>query len=736
MFPEPNSATVPLSVAVHRYFEVALYLLVFTGFGTLAATGGLDLATILLVGAALLFRGYLIARRRTWLVPEGWTAVLTVGYAAFYIADYFFISELFLNSTVHLVLFAMVLRLFSAQRSRDHYFLAVIAFLMVLAAAVLTVDSSFLLAFSAFMLMAVVTFILMEMDAAASKATIQSKESRDARAYRHMGMSLLATVPVIVTFILIGAAGIFFLLPRVSAGYLSAYKVNSDFSTGFSDRVELGRIGQIQQSSSVMMHIQIDGDIGGQYDLKWRGVALNIFDGKTWSNAHEERLVPRLSGGRFLLPQATYVQGAKTPASVLLHYRVLMEPIGSNVFFLANVPNSVQGNYSIVGSDAGGGVFDLDPQHPIGSYEATSNIMQPNADELRKSVRAYPADVLLNYLQLPAIDSRIAPLAEQITAGKNNDYDRAVALEAYLRTHFGYTLQLSRTTPRDPLANFLFERKQGHCEYFASSMAVMLRTLKIPSRVVNGFRSGEYNDLSSKYVVRASNAHSWVEVYFPEAGWVSFDPTPAGGPEMHSDWNRLSLYMDAMASFWREWVVNYDASHQENLGRSVFQNTRTTFQKLGDWARRHYNALLSSAHRAQDVASNSPAKWGSEAVIALGLILLAANLKRLGRMLRSINLARNPGKSPRMAASIWYERMVHMIARRGWRKSPAQTPAEFAGAIEDAGVRSLVENFNRHYENARFGDSAEDAIHLSEMYEEIVIAAPKVRSIRPSKVAR
>ena len=135
--------------------------------------------------------------------------------------------------------------------------------------------------------------------------------------------------------------------------------------------------------------------------------------------------------------------------------------------------------------------------------------------------------MLLNYLQLPRLDPRVAPLAEQITASEGNNYDKAVALERYLRTHFGYTLQLGRSAQRDPLAYFLFERKQGHCEYFASAMAVMLRTLRIPSRVVNGFRTGEFNDVTSQYLVRASNAHSWVEAYFPGYGWISFDPTPA-----------------------------------------------------------------------------------------------------------------------------------------------------------------------------------------------------------------
>jgi hypothetical protein len=155
--------TIPLSVAIGKYFEIALYLLAFTGFGTLASTGGLDLPTTLLVCGALLFRGYLLIKRKTLQISERWTTILTVVYIGFYVLDYFFLSGGFLNATVHLVLFVMIIRLFSAQRDRDQYFIAIIAFLMVLAAAVLTVDSIFLAAFAGFMLVAVVTVILMEM---------------------------------------------------------------------------------------------------------------------------------------------------------------------------------------------------------------------------------------------------------------------------------------------------------------------------------------------------------------------------------------------------------------------------------------------------------------------------------------------------------------------------------------------------------------------------------------------
>jgi hypothetical protein len=717
----PTTSKIPLPAAVQRYFEVALYLLVFTGFGTLASTGGLDTVTVLLVSSALLFRGYLLATRRTLLIPERWTTALTLGYAGFYLLDYFLISGAFLGTTVHLVLFVMVVRLFSAQRDRDHYFLSVIAFLMVLAAAVLTVNSIFLLAFTGFMLMAVATFILMEMRRASANATIAAKDSPDARAYRQMALSLSLIAPGIVLCILLGAAGIFFLLPRVSAGYLNAYTPGSDLSTGFSDHVELGRIGQIQQSATVVMHIQIDGDKSGTFDLKWRGVTLNLFDGRVWSNPHQRYLAPRLSGNTFTLsPHHVPAEGLRPAGpSRPIHYKVLMEPMGTNVFFLAATPSTLTGNYRLVAMDDGGAAFNLDPEHPISTYEAASNVAQPDPAQLRGAYGTYPPSVQSSYLQFPALDPRIPLLAQQITAQADNNYDRAVAIDRYLQTHYGYTLQLSRTLPRDPLAEFLFERKQGHCEYFASSMAIMLRTLRIPTRVVNGFRTGEFNDLTSQYLVRESDAHSWVEAYFPGYGWISFDPTPAGSPEASTGWRRLRLYTDALASFWREWVVNYDLGHQQHLAFSSTHSSRELLQTLQTWARRKYQALLTSAHRAQDTLEKSPLGWGVKGILVIVLLLLGGNATRLWRSVRKFRLAAHPGKSPQLAATIWYERMTRLVARHGWRKSPVQTPGEFVISIDDTAIREQVEEFTRRYESARFGESSEDAAKLPDLYEEI-----------------
>jgi hypothetical protein len=322
-------------------------------------------------------------------------------------------------------------------------------------------------------------------------------------------------------------------------------------------------------------------------------------------------------------------------------------------------------------------------------------------------------------LLLPTFDPRVRALAEQITAKSSTPAEKAASIENYLRLHYGYTLQLPKTMPRDPIANFLFERRQGHCEYFASSMAIMLRTIGIPSRVVNGFSGGEFNEITSEYVVRASDAHSWVEAYLPGEGWVEFDPTPSAGVEAHASWSRLMQYMDAMQSFWREWVVNYDFGHQLRLTQEANRGSREIVAKAQSWGHEKYQKLLDWARRTEDRIGDSTVKWGLRALAALVLALVAASVPRVMQFVRRFRVARRPERSPQVAATIWYERMLKQTAGRGWEKSPAQTPEEFAVEISDRELQRRVANFIEHYESARFGKSAEDAEQLPALYEEI-----------------
>jgi len=719
--------------AIERYFNVSLFLLVLSGFGTLASTGGLDLPAVSLVSFALIFRGYLLVTQREFVIPDRWTTYLTLIYVAVYLADYSLLSRSFLTATVHLVLFTMVVRLFSLQRARDHYMLAVLSFLMVLASAVLTVDSLFVFTFAGFLLVAVITFVLMEMRHSITREITLARDSRLPDARERLGFSLLAIAPVLMLLILAGSFFIFFFLPRVSSRYLSAYTPTSDVSTGFTDRLQLGHIGEIQQSSAVVMHIEILNDTTGAYDLKWRGVALSSFDGKVWSNSFALTQLRPSPDGSYALAAPRDIPAPRAD-SRRLRYRVLMEPLGTNVFFLAERPRSLSGNYHPVGADLGGAVYDLDVDHPINRYDAESELPEPNPEPIHLQSNS-PPEYLDEYLKLPPLDIRISQLAREITASSATNYDRATAIEQYLRTHFGYTLQLPRTVPADPLTHFLFERKQGHCEYFASSMAVMVRTLGIPSRIVTGFRTGEFNDLTGQYVVRASNAHSWVEAYFPGSGWISFDPTPSAVIASRNGWSRMQLYLDAAASFWREWIINYDSSHQRSLGQDAVSSSRRFLDQARRWVADQNRRLLHTARRAHRHIADFPVRWLAGVILFAALLIVLLNLRSLLRTLRAGSLRAHPKRAPRESAALWYQKMVARLARQGWRKSPSQTPADFVAAIQEPALQGRVAAFTRAYESARFGQSLEDALVLPQLFEEIAAAEKRRTAKYPARAA-
>jgi protein-glutamine gamma-glutamyltransferase len=722
--PVPNS----LNSAIDYSFELCLYLLVLTGFGALASTGGLDMPSVILVIAALATRGYLLARHRHLVISERWTTPLTIAYFAFFAADYLIVSRGFLPATVHLALFGVVVRMFSLRRERDYITLAILAFLMVLASAVLTVDSVFLFSFAAFLLMAVATFILMEMRRSGHATSIHARPGSDTQQSRRFALSLVRVAPALMLLIFLLATVLFFLIPRHAGGYLGGYSFGTDLSAGFSDHVQLGQIGQIQQSNSVVMHIQIEGDTAGRYDLHWRGVALSEFDGHTWSKLQEQFVLQRWPDDSFDIPQfhdAALTSSAKPTLARehVIQYRVLMEPIGTNVFFLAPWARRVSGEYRILAADTGVAVYDYDIQHAISTYEAVSNIATPSPAELRAADQTIPQQIAATYLRLPRVDPRISHLAAEITGPANNNYDKASRLENYLRTHFGYTLELPQSSPKDPLTNFLFERKRGHCEYFASSMAVMLRTLGIPSRVVNGFRSDEFNDITDNYVVRAKDAHAWVEAYFPGYGWQMFDPTPAGAAGTPQGWARIALYIDALSSLWRDWIVSYDSSHQYVLGQSAVRGTRGLWEGARVWARDHYDSMLHWARRSQDRVEHAPTRSTFLGICIAVVLILFANLARFARWLHEKRLSAHPERSPEQAAAMWYQRMTRILKRKGVEKSPAQTPQEFSRKIENARLRQPVESFTEAYESARFGNSADDARRLPEIYEEVEAAA-------------
>jgi len=719
----PGNRAAPSSLArsaVERYFEVSLFLLIATGFFTLASTGRLDLLSLIVISSALIARALLLARNRTVVLPEHWANLATVAYVAFYAADYFLLSGSFLVSTVHLVLLIISFKIFSVQRQRDHVYLALLSFAMVLLAALFTVESTFFFAFCLWVVLATSTFVSMEMKRAAARATALAREAEVTR--KRLARWLSATSVLLVVGTILAGFLIFFILPRQSGGYLNSLAQNNQFVTGFSNDVTLGRIGELKQSSAVVMHIQIYGDDHGAFtNLKWRGVGLSMFDGRRWSNPAKQCLIRPAPEGYFQVQVSNpnspcFSERPKSRGLQPLRYRVLMEPIGTDFFFLAPSATALLGRYHSVWYDGNESVSDN--EQPIGAYEGVSNLAEASPEKLRGSAGEVSTDIAKRYLQLPAkLDARVAALALRVTAGATNPYDKAAAVEEYLRSSLGYTLQLPKTLPEDPVADFLFRRKQGHCEYFASAMAVMLRSLGIPTRVVNGFRGGEFNDLTSTYIVRASSAHTWVEAYFPSYGWITFDPTPADPKPAVTRFSRLALYVDALGEFWREWIINYDVMHQISLNRQLFASSHRAATNWQEAIQEEYRALLRRARQAQ--LSGHGRGYVILALVIAGMLLALSMVPRSLRSWRTRRIAARPAEAPRLAASIWYQRMTQSMAQRGCPKVATQTPQEFVDSILDFELRRAVAIFTAHYESARFGEIAEDAEKLPELYETI-----------------
>jgi protein-glutamine gamma-glutamyltransferase len=719
--------TAPALPQVERYFQISLFLLLITGFITLAATGKLDLFSVAFVLGAFAIRGLHLVRKRQVVISERWTSALTLVYVLIYAVDYFALSHDFVAATVHLVLFGMVVKIFSVRRDRDLLYLGVLAFLMVLAASVLTVNTAFLVGFALFLIVAIATFASFEMRRAARiadrvEATTHCSTAKASA--RRVNISLSRTALALGIAIMLGASLLFFVLPRISGGYLGAFARGSDPVSGFRDNIQLGQIGRIQQSTQVVMHLQVQGDHAA-FDGKLRGSILTRFDGRSWADSPRYMNVLSSPAGRFDLSNETlaadpYLERTSANHKTLaMPYRLMLEPTMSSVLFLAKGTLQLDGNFRQIAYDSAQSYINLDGSHPTNTYWAVANITPPDPNQLRSAGTDYPARITGRYLQLPPLDPRISALARTVTASAATPYDKARVIESYLQQNYGYTLELPALPPKDPLANFLFERRQGHCEYFASAMAIMLRTLAIPTRVATGFRGGEYNDLTGSYIIRARDAHAWVEVYFPNQGWVTFDPTAATPLGSTSMLDRFRLYADAMNEFWHEWVVNYDFAHQRTLTATLTTESVRTGANLREWVTDTYQRMLQRARAAKGAINASPLQQVKWAALVIGCILLIVMAPQLVSRLRAYRLAHNPQRAPEAAAALWYGRATQHLARYGWRKSPTQTPVEFAGSIDHEPVRVIVEEFTEEYEHARFGHSPESASRLPELFAAI-----------------
>jgi len=467
--------------------------------------------------------------------------------------------------------------LLHVKRSRDYHYLILMSFFFLVSGCHLDPDPSYGLVLSLFVISAVWTFLsLLIYSESLENAgrpwaeiveTDQPEDYVPSKAPRLFDRNLVTAMSALSVGAVMMTIGIFLLTPRMEAGGLGGGVQGPISRTGLSDTVDLSSGGRIIPNQSPVMQVSFPDEPAGKYQyadasgksrppdstselgLYWRVTTLNRFDGVRWERVpiSEERY--RDKPGRFYFFPGT---DNTVDRSSLPHRRTVRQSIfldDKNAEGLPGLPlvKSVHVKTGRVQWDSNGD-FTVAParqlQQSLG-YEVISEVELFSADDLRAAPDNY-ADVLgydYGTLTQHRLSEESVALALKVTAGKQTPYDKLKALETYLSgADFTYTLNVPNLGSVDPIDRFLLTARTGHCQLFATAMALMARSIGIPTRVVSGYRGGEWSDSDGAYIVRNSMAHLWVEAYFIGFGWVTFDPAPQSRDADLTWWESVSLW--------------------------------------------------------------------------------------------------------------------------------------------------------------------------------------------------
>lgn len=717
-----------------KTLQALSYAVAFCGFLTLWVSGTFGfVASILYLGA--MAAAWRIEGTRWQISERAGTVMIVLALPFFYLAwriqvfPVHGVDNAVAGMLARMILALSAIKLLQRKKDRDWIFLHLMTFFAVLLAAGLSISPLYLASFILYILVVVAAIIVWE-NVSSARRTLERKGRDEPRGTDRPSWPRLAGVSIIIVTLTISmAVPLFFVLPRVGgAGFGGSGRGVSTYS-GFSDSVRLGGIGKIQQSDRVVMRVETSPSQLSGSDGYYRGVALDRFDNVSWSKSRPQNRETLLAG----TDGSIRIEDPK-PFAQLVRQHIYLEPIDTPILFGQTRVVEVASGFPALYRDS----YDSLAYPRTGertSYTVISDISRPTAERLQADRVPYGHDVE-RYLELPeSYDKRIFALAQSITANSADRYDKAVAIRDYLRSNFGYTLEM-KAGGDEPLADFLFNVREGHCEYFATAMAIMLRTQGVATRVVNGFHGGDYNSASGVTVVRELNAHSWVEVYFPqEDQWVTFDPTPAAGRNLSSGGfsglsGQISKYLDALETIWIQYFVAFDSNGQAAISRGV----RATASEANSAASAFVNETAEMiAEWWRDIRGDS----GQRARLwAIGYFLLAVLcsiasfvlirwilrfLKKRGGLWRRRLLGL---KIQHPEADAIYNELTELLSKEGYVRDACHTPLEFALSTPFPEAIKVTELYNR----IRFSD---DDASISTLRKE---AAELLNGMRTSLV--
>jgi len=625
-------------------------------------------------------------------------AVLTVAVLYF---EYRLDDTQLIRALGHWLVYLQLIKYFLPKTAEDDWFLFLLGLMQVLIGAVISQSDQIGMWLFAWAMLAIWVlgqfFLQREAGRFAAPAGLAAAPVlRAERVDPYAGLFDLpyavATTRVLVTTLALGGL-IFLTLPRqAGAVRQQAGQPMARHLTGFDEEVTLGQFGEILENDTVVMTVEFtdeDGKtVGPPAEPLWRGVTMLRYEKGRW-----RRQTHRAAQAVVAFPD----RGARRHS--LIRQKIKLEANDSPTLFAirpirnATAPRRVPPYFNpidatLARSDPRGGSYD---------YEVASD-PDPNAAQPHEQP---PSTAQMDYLlSIPeALKARLRAIAGPLVAsiqgtGPEATIARARALEAYLRDsgQFAYSLHMEMPPPGlDPIEDFLINRKEGHCEYFASALTLLLRAIDIPARMVNGFKGGDWNELTQTMNVRQKHAHTWVEAYIgmrpgPERlpRWITLDPTPGaerqqsiaqvGGLAGH-----FRTLTDLFRHIWVFYIVGYDRERQTRLlygpMRQMIGWVKEKYTEMGRLLRRGFATLF----HFPDVSSFISVRGFLVSFLVLSLMAGLAHL--LHRLIHRLLLwLRGPEDDPMSltAGSLFYRRLAQLLGQWELERTPAETQGEFA----------------------------------------------------------
>ncbi|MFK7929115.1 MAG: transglutaminaseTgpA domain-containing protein [Myxococcota bacterium] len=463
---------------------------------------------------------------------------------------------------------------------------------------------------------------------------------------------------------------VFVALPRFRTSHLGTGKDAQEARIGFADQVHIGAIDRLLDDPTPVLRLSLPQERPAPIYI--RGLVLDAFDGQSW---------------KATIPNSEPPPG---PPPLAIPIEVIQEAAAGPVAF---APGQVMWTDGPFTPDEAGSWRLAGPPRRLAYTAWTLPLVTDHS----------PPD---RWTLLPDLDPRISALSAEIIGLETGALPAAAAVSEWLVENATYTRLPRDASTEAPLTTFLFTTRAGHCEYFATAAAVLLRAQNYPARVVNGYANPDYNAAGNYYLARQGHAHAWIEVRDADGIWHTVDPTPGGSrPPTVPSWQS---YVDVFEQQWSSRVLTYDGSTQAN-----------TVWRASGWLQR----------RVTGSTPTDTMPWvGLVVLIAAALsiaILIAGGLRGAARRLAGETQSWPEGPVARV-----HHRGRQLIERQGWQVPASLPPVEAAEWLTerspDAG-RTLKRLAWLHY-RVRYAEEP-DAAHISEAKQ--LLAALRSEVVRP-----